>query len=144
MPLSTKQLIRNIPKEPDARNARYVFMASKGKLLGPAYYLFQTITRIPGDFTRKHKIWIRDLDGKDILSSNKVWVSCDCDRFQFKWEYALTKKGASSIRFSNGEPPLTTNPRQIPAGCKHIYRVLAHLAQQKRSKPAPVKPTKVK
>ena len=103
------------------------------KVLGAAYYLYTTITKIPGDFSRKHKIWIRDLDGKDILTSKKIWVSCDCDRFQYVWEYALTKRNASTIRFSNGEPPVVKNPRLHPAGCKHVYRVLSDLARYKRT-----------
>lgn len=143
MPLSTKDLIRNIPNEPDARNARYVHVKN-AKTLAPASHIFTTITKIPGDFTRLHKVWVKDLNGVDVMTSQRVWVSCDCDRFQFTWEYALAKKGASSIRFSNGEPPVEKNPRLHAAGCKHVYRVLAHLANQKRRKPTPVKPTKVK
>lgn len=140
MPLSTKELIRNIPNEPDARNAKYVHVFTR-KVLDKAYFLFTTVTKIPGDFSRKHKIWIKDLDEKDIMSSKRLWVSCDCDRFQYTWEYALTKRGASSIRFSNGEPPVDKNPRQLPAGCKHIYRVLAHLAKAKKTS---AKPTKIR
>jgi hypothetical protein len=131
MPLSTKELVRNIPREPDARNARYVHVFAR-KVLGVASYLFTTVTKIPGDFTRKHRIWIKDLNGKDVMSTNNVWVSCDCDRFTYAWEVALTRRGASSVRFSNGEPPVKINPRMHPAACKHVYRVLADIAQNKR------------
>lgn len=134
MPLSTKELIRNIPSDPDNKNARYVSVFAT-KNLGPASYLFTTVTRIPKDFTRKHKVWIKDQNGKDVMTSRDIWVSCDCDRFTFKWEYALTRKGASSIRYSNGEPAIDMNPRNIPGGCKHIFRCLNTLARQKRGIP---------
>jgi len=145
MPLSTKELVRNIPKEPDARNARYVHVKNR-KLLGLNHYLYTTITKIPGDFSRQHKIWVKSLDKGDIMASQAVWVSCDCDRFQFVWEYALTKKGASTIRFSNGDPPVEKNPRLHAAGCKHVYRVLADLAQRKQvvkktATRTPIRPT---
>lgn len=133
MSLSTKQLINNIPKEPDTKNARYVSVFAT-KNLGPASYLFTTITRIPGDFSRKHKVWIRDQDERDVMSSKRIFISCDCDRFQYVWEYANFKKGSSTIRFGNGEPPVEKNPRLHAAACKHIYRCLNTLAKQKMKK----------
>ena len=147
MPLSTKELISNIPREPDTKNARYVYVFSK-RNLGPASYLYTTITKIPGDFTRKHKVWIRDQEGKDVMSSKNIWVSCDCERFCFAWEHALFKRGASSIRYSNGEPSKVINKAHNPAGCKHVYRCLADIAKKNRKKfttrspsPVPVKKT---
>jgi len=61
-----------------------------------------------------------------LLSSNpeRVWVTCDCENFTFQWEYALTKHGASSIYYCNGEPAVITNPRNIPGCCKHIAKIL--------------------
>ncbi len=132
MALTTKQLIRSIPNEPDTRNARYVRVTST-KRNAPHDIVYTTTTRIPGDFARKHKIWIKDLNGEDILSSKAIYVSCDCDRFQFQWEYVLWKKGASSIRFSNGEPPRETNPSNRIGACKHIFRCLATLASSSPS-----------
>lgn len=143
MALTTKQLIRNIPYEPDTKNARYVSVFST-KNLSSASYLFTTVTKIPNDFTRKHKVWIKDQDAQDVMTSKDIWVSCDCERFTFQWEYALTKKGASSIRFSNGDAPVSTNPRLKAAACKHVYRCLNHLSRQKKAKSAikPIAPRK--
>lgn len=136
MALSTKQLIKSIPNEPDTKNARYVSVFATKKL-APTSYLFTTVTKIPGDFSRKHKIWIRDQDGRDIINSKNIYVSCDCERFQFMWEYVVSKRGGSTIRYGNGEPPVETNPRGKLGACKHIFRCLNTLAQQaRRSKPA--------
>lgn len=138
MALTTKQLIRSIPNEPDTKNARYVSVFATKKL-GPASYLFTTVTKIPGDFSRKHKIWIRDQDAQDVITSKNIYVSCDCERFQFMWEYVLSKKGATLIRYGNGEPPVETNPGNRMGACKHVFRCLNTLAQQntrrEKSKP---------
>lgn len=133
MALSTKQLIRSIPNEPDTKNARYVRVTSV-KRNSPYDLVFTTTTRIPGDFARKHKIWIKDLDQKDILSSKAIYISCDCDRWQYMWEKVCADKGASSIRYSNGEPPKEKNPSGKLGACKHIFRCLATLAESSSSR----------
>lgn len=53
-----------------------------------------------------------------------IWVSCNCPYFLYNCEAALTKYGSSSIKYSNGAKPSTTNPRMIPFGCKHVYRAI--------------------
>lgn len=131
MPLSTKELIQNIPNEPDARNSRYVRIIKAMKQGKGDEYHYNTITRIPGESPRKHKQWIKDLSGKGLYNSTEIFVSCDCERFKFKWEYALWKRGASMIKFSNGEPPVTTNPNLHPAACKHCYVVLSDILKKK-------------
>ena len=59
-----------------------------------------------------------------ITNPNKYWVSCDCGNFKYVWEFALTKHGASSIKYSNGQPATKTNPKNIPGVCKHLYKLL--------------------
>lgn len=46
-----------------------------------------------------------------------VRVSCSCGDFWARWEYALWRKGAAEIVYSDGEPSDVTNPRYIPACC---------------------------
>ena len=47
-------------------------------------------------------------------------VSCSCDDNLFRWEYANTHRNASEIEYSNGEPPIDTNPGFKPGLCKHL------------------------
>ena len=130
MPLSIKALIRNIPNEPDIINSRYVKIIKRTEKT-PYEYSFITKTRIPGENPRQHKQLIKDLTGKGIAATESIWVSCDCARHKFAWEYALSKVGASSILHSNGEPPVSTNPRMYPAACKHVYLCINDVLQKK-------------
>lgn len=50
-------------------------------------------------------------------TEDNLWVSCSCEWFMFNCEYALWTHNASSIIYSNGEPALITNPRNIPMCC---------------------------
>ena len=47
-------------------------------------------------------------------------VSCSCEDFAYRWEVALNKKKAARIEYSNGEPPVDTNPSLIPGCCGHL------------------------
>jgi hypothetical protein len=50
-----------------------------------------------------------------------VNVSCSCDDFKYRWETALSYKGAAEIEYSDGSPPDSTNPQLRTATCKHLY-----------------------
>jgi hypothetical protein len=50
-------------------------------------------------------------------------VSCSCFDNTMRWEFSNTQKGASEIEYSNGEPPVVTNPRQIVGMCKHLCKL---------------------
>jgi len=56
----------------------------------------------------------------EILPNRAVKLSCSCDDFLFRFEYALYRRGAADIRHSNGEPPDITNPAHQPGCCKHL------------------------
>ena len=49
-------------------------------------------------------------------------VSCSCEDFAYRWEVALNKKKAARIEYSNGDPPVDTNPTLIPGCCAHLVR----------------------
>lgn len=53
----------------------------------------------------------------DFLNERHVRVSCSCGDFWARWEYALARKGAAVIKYSNGDPPDSTNPKYIPGCC---------------------------
>jgi hypothetical protein len=58
------------------------------------------------------------------MAGKYVIVSCGCPDFCFMWEYNLTQKDASMIKYGNGEAP--TKP--IPIGmCKHLIRTFDQL-----------------
>ena len=60
-----------------------------------------------------------------MVGKDRVWISCECEDFSFRWEYALTQHKASSIIHSNGEPAVIRNPKNIPGVCLHLYKVLS-------------------
>jgi hypothetical protein len=68
----------------------------------------------------------KDYKGK-ISQADGVICDCDCERWLFKWEYAVWKKGAADLRRGNGEPPVSTNPRLYPSPCKHLYRLMLRI-----------------
>lgn len=53
--------------------------------------------------------------------------SCSCGDTTFRWEVANSYKGAAEIEFSNGEPPLTTNPTFKVGLCKHLCALYAKI-----------------
>jgi hypothetical protein len=70
-------------------------------------------------------------DGQPVYKTKQVWVSCSCKRFLYYWEYALHKRNASEIRYGNGEPPMSTNPRLMISCCKHVLTVLRYCLAKK-------------
>lgn len=89
----------------------------------------------PGKVIRKHKTFIigadQDEEGnpskKPVNKHKKVIVSCDCENYVFMWEYANAAHGASRIVYSNGEPPIVTNPGLAPGLCKHLVAVATNI-----------------
>lgn len=59
-----------------------------------------------------------------------VRVSCSCHDFMYRQEYALFKRKAAEITYSNGEPALTTNPTNKPYMCKHLCALYMKHAKQ--------------
>lgn len=64
--------------------------------------------------------------------NNKLQVrcSCSCPDFTYRAEYALSKRGAAEIEYSNGEAPVTTNPGLVPMCCKHLVAVYEHIKEK--------------
>jgi hypothetical protein len=83
---------------------------------------------------RKHKQYIQyfdlEKDGGKPFSKSKIKVSCTCDFHKYYLEYALTKEGASWIKFSNGEFPIVRNPKLKKTICKHMYVLLRTLKRE--------------
>lgn len=62
---------------------------------------------------------------------NLVKVGCSCPDHLYRWEYALARRNASYITYSNGEPPTDTNPKLVPGMCKHCVALVTALKKQK-------------
>lgn len=67
-----------------------------------------------------HIIGMDDEQDKPVNRHRKVLVQCSCENFVYVFEYANASVGASRLIYSNGEPPLMTNPRLAPGCCKHL------------------------
>jgi hypothetical protein len=81
-------------------------------------------------------------DGKPDANS-EVWVSCSCPYHMYNTEYALAKKGNSTIIHGNGEAPNIRNPQHVPYVCKHAVLALetsVRNVSNKTEKPEEKKP----
>lgn len=67
----------------------------------------------------------------EFYADNKVKVSCSCEDHLYRWEYALARKKASYITYSNGERPKDTNPKMVAGCCKHCIALYATLRAKK-------------
>lgn len=67
----------------------------------------------------------------EVHGAGRVHLSCSCDDFMYRWEYALSIRDGAQILYGNGEPPVDTNPRLKPGCCKHLV-ALIYLAKQRQ------------
>jgi len=81
--------------------------------------------------SRKYRVQIISLNADKKLHEAPVLVRCTCDYFTFNCEVALTKKGASKIKQSNGDKPVVRNPNMIPTPCKHLHKVLTMIVKRR-------------
>ena len=96
-----------------------------------------SVRTTPRDPIKRHDVLVRFKDTqqktKGLALSGKnvnVVVSCSCEFFMYMCEYALTHFSASFIKYSNGQPPLQTNPSLIPFTCKHLHLALMQIAKK--------------
>lgn len=65
-----------------------------------------------------------------------VHVACSCMDYAMRWEVANWYRDAGTVEYSNGEPPLITNPTFRSSLCKHEYalvlKILNKLPQEYR------------
>ncbi len=72
---------------------------------------------------RVHQVSISSRNSQSPLQTQQPLVTCTCEDFKYRCEYALAYRGYSIILHSNGEPPVIKNPRLSPFLCKHIIAV---------------------
>ncbi len=72
-----------------------------------------SLDKINGRYKRNVYVCV----AKWLNQRGHVHLSCSCPDFMYTWEVALTRKGASSIKYSNGDLPVDRNPRGTPGAC---------------------------
>jgi hypothetical protein len=78
----------------------------------------------------KRKTYLRFFGVPSVTTP--IWAWCDCPYFTYYLEVALTKYGCSSIRSSNGKPPVVRNPQNLPYLCKHLVLTAKIALTQRR------------
>lgn len=78
---------------------------------------------MPNKTVKDREVYIIGLDSQDkpVTKQKRVMVSCNCEDFVYHGgEYAAALHGAARIIYGNGEPPVMTNPGNVPFLCKHL------------------------
>lgn len=73
----------------------------------------------------KHGQVINNLTPNSSILTGKLSVTCSCQDYKYRWDYALYTKNASPGVASDKIPARINNPRNTPALCKHLFRVLS-------------------
>lgn len=88
---------------------------------------------------KTYSMFVIDKDGRLVKNPNKTYyvsmitfvdkklnciLSCSCGDNTFRWEASNSYKGAANIEYSNGEPPVVTNPTFAIGACKHLYALM--------------------
>lgn len=116
--LKAGDIVRN-SFQVDKKQARWVAPARME--VTKSGYCVYTITKKPRERSRTHKVLCQMEPGYTGLFENcpSVKVDCDCARFLYVWNYALLEHDAAIRDRTNTEPPVVTNPREVPGICKH-------------------------
>ena len=72
-----------------------------------------------------------DSQSLPISKQARVWVSCQCKDWVYRWEYANALHGATRIIFGNGEPASMTNASNMFGLCKHSLAVAEHIMKSR-------------
>ncbi len=153
--LTPAQVVRNAFPV-DKRNAKWTAPA-RTELTRHGYCVY-TITKMPGQRSRTHKVLVNMEPGYagSFGRCPEVTLDCTCARYLYVWNYALDEHGLAIRNRTNYEPPTITNPEEVPGCCKHAVVALRHLlrvnprwrtppaeeqAQRARTRSVPVKLT---
>lgn len=144
------QLMQNTPRD-TVRRSGFVTASLLGKVtmlrkksLNALVFTARCVANTPVQYAEKPKLRSEYYDVIIELYPNQIhaneyikpsldtdcWVKCSCPYFLFHVEYALAKVGSSEIDYSNGRPPVVTNPHTIPHLCKHLYAAIPLVLKQ--------------
>lgn len=126
---SLKELIRNTPRlfmnnAVDVEAHRYKKLTTKAGKPAVKGIMVTNDPWRPDKVKRYHETYIVGLDkngeNKPLYRHKRVLVQCGCENYVFTWEYANARCGAAYLIYSNGEPPVWTNPGMAVGLCKHL------------------------
>jgi len=128
--ITLKRLIKETPARVRRRAAEtqtilvdsHLAFTRRGQMYATATF------RSKGWFSPKTGTWtcqIRLFGSSVDPYRNEAWVRCTCPYFKFHSEVAISKRGSTTVKFSNGADPIITNPREQPRLCKHLFSAQA-------------------
>lgn len=126
---SLRHLIRNTPRlflnnAVDVEAHRYKKLRTKQSKPAVKGIMWTNDPHRPDKIRRYHETYIVGLDekgeNKPIAKHKRVLVQCTCECYIYNYEYANARWGAAYLIYSNGEPPVWTNPSMAVGLCKHI------------------------
>ena len=111
----------------DKRNARGVQVRNLTQT--DEGYRMITVTKEPGKRARAHVVICNMEPGYSgsFRRCPHVRIACDCGRYKYVWNYALLEHDSAARDYTNSEPPVVTNPREVPGACKHALVMLRYL-----------------
>lgn len=124
--LSLKQLLKATPPYIQANAQEVIIRELKPAVSRGGFPGVKSKILSVGNRGVKHQ-YRATIVGKEVdtplYKQKHVMVSCECGFFLYYCEYALTHWGSSSIKYSNGEAPVHTNPGLLPLMCKHLTQL---------------------
>ena len=134
--METMITLRRLIKETPARVRRRA--AETQTILVDSYMAFTrqgrpyslATFRSKGWFSPKAGTWIcqiRLFGNSSDVYTHQAWVRCNCPYFKFHSEVAISKRGSTTVKFSNGADPIVTNPKNQPRLCKHLFNAQAFI-----------------
>jgi len=115
------------------KTSKYVNIA-KVDIVSNREINFVTVTRIPGEAPRLHRVRVYSSDPNypdRLVDCKSVRYECDCADHKYRKEVADSLHYISDIKYSNGNMPLETNPGMVPGICKHAFKALMYIYQHR-------------
>lgn len=92
----------------------------------PAY--IYTVKEPVAGSGRFHRVDISSRNPSDPSVTTQPFVSCSCEDFTFRCEWALANFwNMTFVRYGNGDPSDEKNPEHHPYVCKHLVAAISHL-----------------
>lgn len=92
----------------------------------PAY--IYTVREPVAGSGRMHRVDVSSRNPANPSVTTQPFVSCSCEDFCFRCEWALANFwDMSFIRYGNGDPSDEKNPEHLPYVCKHLIAAISHL-----------------
>lgn len=87
---------------------------------------------IPPELRKKGVPYMGPATPPPFTIATRAWVTCSCEYNLYHCEVANAEEDSSSIKYSNGQGPVVTNPNHISHLCKHLIQSLRRGALVKK------------